>query len=325
MEPLMEPIGARENRIATAFEPPAQFSAHRETAGELVDLREYLAALARRWRLLAAATIGAMAAVGLFARFAMTRYYRAEAIIRPINASMVQGRLSGLLGGVGGFGGLAGASLSPFAGEAANPASEYMPVLRSFDFTTSLIARHGLAPELPIRGWAPWAERAADPQWARFRLMKQRFDCEFSLRTGNLTLSYMDPDPARARRILAFYISDLRERLRREQIHDAAEAIDSLRDEVRETADNLLQTQLSELLARQIQQEKLAQVQADFAFKVLVPPTVSDRPYRPLVTLDALLAGAVTLFIVAVAILLRDTGAGAVRGQARGVSVSKRT
>lgn len=309
----MEPIGARENRVATAFEPPSQFSAPRETAEEFVDLREYCAALARRWRLLAAATIGAMAAAGLFARFAMTRYYRAEAIIRPINASMVQGRLSGLLGGVGGFGGLTGASLSPFAGEAANPASEYMPVLRSFDFTTRLIARHGLAPELPIRGWAPWAEPAADPQWARYWLMKRRFDCEFSLRTGNLTLSYMDPDPAMAQRILGFYISDLRERLRREQIRDAAAAIDSLRGEVRETADNLLQTQLSELLARQIQQEKLAQVQANFAFKVLVEPTASDRPYRPLVTLDALLAGAVTLLVFAVAILLRETDRGVAR------------
>jgi LPS O-antigen subunit length determinant protein (WzzB/FepE family) len=324
MEPLMEPIGARENRIATAFEPPAQFSAHRETAEEFVDLREYLAALARRWRLLAAATIGAMAAAGLFARFAMTRYYRAEAIIRPINASMVQGRLSGLLGGVGGFGGLTGASLSPFAGEAANPASEYMPVLRSFDFTTRLIARHSLAPELPIRGWAPWAEPTADPQWARYRLMKRRFDCEFSLRTGNLTLSYMDPDPAMARRILAFYISDLRERLRREQIRDAAEAIDSLRGEVRETADNLLQTQLSELLARQIQQEKLAQVQANFAFKVLVEPTASDRPYRPLVMLDALLAGAVTLFVLAVAILLREADGSAARERTRGGAHAKR-
>jgi glucose-1-phosphate cytidylyltransferase len=67
------------------------------------------------------------------------------------------------------------------------------------------------------------------------------------------------------------------------------------------------------------------QVQDDFAFKVLVPPTASDRPYRPLVMLDALLAEAVTLLVLAVAILLRDADAGAVCGQARGVSISKRT
>ncbi len=309
----MEPTSAREYRIAAGFESPARVAARPEPAGEFVDLRDYLEALARRWRLLAAAAIGAMAAAGLFARFALTRLYRAEAIIRPINASMVRGRLAGLLGGTGGFGGLTGGSLSPFAGAAANPASEYMPVLRSFDFTTSLIARHGLAAELPVRGWAPWAGAVADPRWARFRLMRRRFDCEFSLLTGNLTLSYLDPDPAMARKILGFYISDLREQLRREQIRDASEAIDSLREEVRETADNLLQTQLSELLARQIQQEKLAQVQADFAFKVLVSPTASDRPYRPLAIVDALLAGMLALLVVAVAILLRDLDAGAAR------------
>lgn len=271
-----------------------------------IDLREYLEALAHRWRLLAAATIAAMLATAIVVGLAMTKWYRAEAIIRPITANAVQGRLSGLFGGIGGLGGVGGLGGGLLGGEASNPASEYMPVLKSFDFTSSLVAGHSLAPHLPLGGVWLIGGATADPQWARYRLMRKRFDCEFSLRTGNLTLYYQDPNRAMAEKVLGFYIGDLRERMRHAQIRDATEAIASLRDEIRDTADNLLQTQLYELLARQIQQQKLAQVQADFAFKVLVAPTASDQPYQPKALLDAVLAGMLAFMLASAVILWRN-------------------
>jgi Chain length determinant protein len=258
-----------------------------------IDLREYLLVLQARWRLIAAATLVATVATGVVTKFAMTKSYRAEAIIRPVSAGAVESRLSGLIGGLGGLGGAAGFGASLFGNE-ANPANEYMPVLQSFDFTTQLIASHGLeshlrGPRRSLLGGDP-----PHPRWVRYRMMRSRFDCEFSIRTGNLTFYYQDPDRAMAGKILGYYISDLRELLRHQEIHDTTEAIASLRDEIKDTADNLLQTQLSELLARQIQQQKLAQVQADFAFKVLEPPTTPDKPYRPKVLLDCVLAGVLT-------------------------------
>ncbi len=263
---------------------------------DVIDLREYLDAIRERWRLIAAATLLAMLATALITKFAMTKWYRAEAILRPVTAGAVQGRVSGLLGGLGGLGGAGSLGGGLLGGEASNPASEYMPVLKSFDFTTRLLAGHGLERHLMPSGWGIFGGAPSDPDWARYRSMQKRFESEFSIRTGNLTLYYQDPERAMATKVLGFYISDLRELLRAEEIHDTTEAIASLREETKHTPDNLLQTQLYEMLARQIQQQKLAQVQADFAFKVLQSPTTPDKPYRPKVLLDCILAGMLALF-----------------------------
>jgi len=272
-----------------------------EPYDEAAEIREYLDAIRERWRLIAAATLLAMLATALITKFAMTKWYRAAAIIRPVTAGAVQGRVSGLLGGLS-AGGLGGGLLG---GEASNPASEYMPVLDSFDFTTRLLAGHGLKSHLMPSGWGIFGGAPRDPEWARYRSMKKRFESEFSIRTGNLTLYYQDPDRAMATKVLGFYISDLRELLRAEEIHDTTEAIASLRDATKHTPDNLLQTQLYEMLAHQIQQQKLAQVQADFAFKVLQSPTTPDKPYRPRVMLDCILAGMLALMVATLVIIVK--------------------
>lgn len=275
-----------------------------QPADDTVDPREYLDAIRRQWRVIAAVTIFAMVATALVTKLAMTKWYRAEAIIRPVSANAVQGRLSGLLGGLGRMGGL-GASL--LGNEASNPASEYMPVLQSFRFTTRLIANHGLKQYLDAQRRSFFGRSSPHPAWARYREMHKRFESEFSIRTGNLTLYYQDPNREMAEKVLGFYISDLRKLLRARQIRDSTEAIASLRAETRATDDSLLQTQLYEMLARQVQQQKLAQVEADFAFKVLVAPTTPDKPYRPKVLLDCILAGLLALTLAALAIVIKTS------------------
>lgn len=298
-----ETAEARPARIAPVEARPDR---HRESYyDDEIDLREYLQALRERWRLIAAATFSAMLVTGIVTKFIMTKWYRAEAIIRPVTQGAVQGRLAGLLGGLGGLGGAGGLGAAVLGSESGNPASEYMPVLKSFDFSIQLIAGHGLGPHLDTHGWSLFGGVPADPNWVRYRIMRKRFDCEFSIRTGNLTLYYQDPDRAMAGKVLGYYISDLRELLRREEIHDTTEAIASLRDEAKQTADSLLQTQLDEMLARQIQQQKLAQVEADFAFKVLQAPTTPDKPYRPKVLLDCVLAGMLALMLAALVTIVR--------------------
>lgn len=280
--------------VVTPLELPHPRRAHPiEPYDEAAEIREYLEAVRERWRMIAAATILAMLGTVLITKFGMTRWYRAEAIIRPIADNAVQGRVAGLVGGLSGVG--LGEGL--FSSEASNPASEYMPVLESFDFTTRLVAGHGLESHLPPAGWGLFGDAPADPDWARYREIHRRFNCDFSIRTGNLTLYYQDPDRAMAGRVLGFYISDLRELLRAKEIHDTTEAITSLRDESNHTSDNLLQTQLDEMLARQIQQQKLAQVQADFAFKVLESPTTPDKPYRPKLILNSVMAGMIAIVV----------------------------
>jgi hypothetical protein len=41
---------------------------------------------------------------------------------------------------------------------------------------------------------------------------------------------------------------------------------------------------LYDLIAKQIQKQQLAEVEADFSFVMIEPPVVPDRPFRPNVT-----------------------------------------
>jgi hypothetical protein len=300
---MSERIGPRLKGEA-ALQEPSRIRPAREFDEDIIGLREYLEPIRRRWRLVAAVTVLAIVFTGILTTFAMKKWYRAEAIIRPVTATAVQGRLAGYIGGFGGLGGMEGLGASLLDSEASSPASEYMPILRSFAFTTRLIKQHGIGAHLDAaRSHLFGIPRY--PEWARYAQMRQRFDCEYSNRTGNLTLYYQDPDRTMATKVLGYYVYDLRELLRAEQIHDASEAINSLRAESGQTADELLQVQLHDLLARQIQQEKLAQVEADFAFKVLQDPTTPVDTYRPQVVLDALLAGMLALLGCSIVLLFR--------------------
>jgi hypothetical protein len=154
--------------------------------------------------------------------------------------------------------------------------------MESYDFGLDLIQRHNLVPVL-TQGRAISGSPAAPGPWRLHLNLNSRFSSEYDYRTGNLTLYFIDPDRGTAQRILAYYLERLRDRLRNEAVREASAAAGSLAEEVGKTPDAPLQNQLYELMARQIQREKLAQVKADFAFKIVEPPAEvnicgEDRP-----------------------------------------------
>src|SRR5262249_28304080 len=130
-----------------------------------------------------------------------------------------------------------------------------------------------------------------DPKWRAYKKMQHRFSCEYSIKTGNVTVYFKARTPAEAERILGYYVEDLREKLRSREVQSAGAAIESMKAEARVTSDALLQAQLYELIAKQMQQLRLAQVEADFAFTVLEPPAAPDKPYSPNVLLWSAIAG----------------------------------
>jgi hypothetical protein len=109
-----------------------------------------------------------------------------------------------------------------------------------------------------------------------------------------------------AQRVLGFYLDSLRDKLRNEEVQAGASAAASLEEEVRKSSDALLQTQLYELMARQIQRQKIAEVQSDFAFKVVEPPVVPDNYFSPKARHNATLAASITLALVCIWILASD-------------------
>jgi len=296
---------AEPRRIPRIERPPAAdgLVQPRDFADGTIDLLPYLLVLRRSWR-----TIAAVAAVWFVAGFLVTKFllvksYRAMAILRPTPKLTTQGRLAGLVvpDNLGSFSGLMG-------GRAADEAAEYTTILQSFVFTTALIEHHHV-PQSPagisLNPLSYLGSGESDPQWQRYRSMELRFSCEYSAKTGNIALYYEDRSAADAQRILNYYIDDLRDQLRRREVQDATTAIDSLKTEARAASDYLLQTQLYELIARQMQQLELAQVQADFAFTVLEPPIAPRRAYRPSIPLNCSLAAILGAIIASGWVLTR--------------------
>lgn len=273
---------------------------------DAVDLMPHIRALMRRWPRIALATLAAMLLTGALTGFVMPKWYRAQAVIRPIAQPAIQGRVAGMLGSIGG--GLASMGAASLLGAGGSDAEEYIAILKGFDFNVTLAKRHNLEAELLKPGLLSFLHFGppGDTQWRVYRALEKRFDVTYSIRTGNITLSYQDKDRVKAQQILSYYVDDLRDLLRQRTIRDANAAIKSMIAEANATPDTLLQTRLYELVARQMQQRKLAEVEADFAFRVLDSPAASDKPFSPQVLLDCILAALLTFILYSLAIIVYE-------------------
>jgi hypothetical protein len=282
-----------------AHEVPAGAGRLSDTQYAALHLLHYLRLLWSRALIIAAVTIGAALIYGLYTKFFAVKFYRAQAVIAPISSEPSFGPASDsgdLMDSMGGGGGIMSLFNLAGGGDTAVIAERYLSIMNSYAFTTDLIKRYRLEREIiGVQSKnAPTISR-----WSMHRALVSRFASEYDFKSGNLLLYFLDTDRDDAARILGYYLDSLRDKLRNEEVQSAAVAAASLQDEIRKTSDALLQTQLYELMARQVQREKLAQVQADFAFKVIEPPVVPDNYYAPSARKNAVLAAAVAfIFIV---------------------------
>jgi LPS O-antigen subunit length determinant protein (WzzB/FepE family) len=308
--------GRREesiHQLRAEAEPEKVFYPYQGNQDHVIDLGPYVDAIWASWRIIAVAALAAMVLTALTTSLLLRKSYRAIAILRPIPKAATASRIAGMFG-------VGGAAISPLAslmggagGPGADEAQEYMTILQSFAFNTALIDRHHLDPKLFHPTPFPFLSlfEYNDPRWRAYKRMQKWFSCEYSIKTGNVTLYFKGRSPSDAETILGYYVDDLREKLRYREVQSAKAAIDSMKTEARVTSDALLQSQLYELIAKQTQQLKLAQVEADFAFNVLEPPAAPDKPYSPFVILDSTLAGLLALvassaFVVVRRIAYRD-------------------
>ncbi len=263
---------------------------------------QYILLLLNSWKLIASATIVAIIGTYLLTKLAMTRWYQATAIIEPVPEGAVENRVEGGLGGIGG-GGMASFLM---ATGIDSQAQEYLTILRSFTFNTEVAMHHNLTGEL-LKDVTEKPNTERKLKMKLFDILKGRFKVDYSMQAHNLSVHFLDRDPIRAQEILQFYLDDLRELQRQDAIKNAAAAIESLDKEASSTGDSLLKENLYALVARQVQREKLAEVEADFAFRVLEAPVSPDRPYSPHASLNCFLAMLLMPVIMSAIILIQHT------------------
>jgi hypothetical protein len=264
----------------------------------------YVDLLRSRWILIVSLTIGIGLGYGLYTKFLTVKWFRAVAIITPVDTeaglAIGSGTASDMVDGLGG--GIA-SLLEGNGADTVTLAERYTAIMNSYAFTTDLVSKYHL--ERNIIGVSS-KKAPTVSKWSVHEMIASRFNTEYDFKSGNLTLYFLDPSPADAQRILGFYLDSLRNMLRNEEVEAGASAAASLQDEVRQTSDALLQTQLYELMARQIQREKIAQVQSDFAFKVVEPPVVPENYFAPKARRNATLAASITFVLVCTWILASD-------------------
>ncbi len=261
--------------------------------------------LRSHWRLIVLATLAAFFWVFLFTKFVLTKWYQATALLRPTppqsEANQMVSIASQMLGG--GIGGIL--SAAGLDTQTQDEAELDMSILQSYSFTMDLLKNHHLKERI-VQESRPFWKSDGMTDWAIFQAVQHRFDCNFDIETGNVTLTFLAPDPGEAERVLTLYIDDLRAILRARQVRTASLAIESLKYQAEHTSDSVLQANLYQLLAQQLQRQQLAEVQADFAFNVIDPPIVPDRAYRPRVMLSSAIAAVLVLFVSVGAIILYD-------------------
>lgn len=281
---------------------PTQFSDGQLAILEVVRVARLLL---RRSILIVAVTLAVGGYVGIRDKFFSVKWYRAQALITPVSpdATLASSVGEGTSTGVGGVSGLA--EMFSFGGESDNVtiSERYIAIMNSYAFTIDLINRYHLDRKIVTTstGHVPHLS-----PWKIHEQIVGRFQTDYDYRSGNLALYFMDPSSVEAKAILEDYLSLLRDKVRTEEVQAASSAVASLQDEIRDTSDALLQNQLYELVARQIQREKIAQVQADFAFKVVEPPVVPDNYYAPQARRNATIAAVITFLFMCLGTLAWD-------------------
>ena len=269
---------------------------------EGVDLLRYLDLAHRWWKWVAFITLAMTLLAGVYTRFIAIRWYRAETVLRPVSQHESPA-INQLVGGVGEIASMLGA-----AGDQTDmKAEEFISTVESYDFLVALIDRNNLGDHIDAtRGGLTRLLFPHPSTWSRFKLILSRIDADYSARTGNLTLGFEDSDPKVAAQVLSLMVTELREKVQHRELDTARAAAASLLDEADRSADALLRSQIYLMAADQIKQEKLAQINADFAFFVIQSPVSPDRPSRPSVIISMLLTGMLTLIGLIAAIAIDD-------------------
>ncbi len=226
----------------------------------------------------------------------MTNIFRSECTIAPTSQEKGPGGLAAL----GGF----GAMIATEAGlTAAGSLEQFEVVLKSREFTNTIVQRHNLLPVLFEKAWdkekKAWKAEVKKPPTLQdaYLAMQGVVKTTPDKKQNIMKLSVEYKDPRLAQAILNYYVEGLSEFLRRQTLDDAAAQEKQLYQQLSQTSDPLLKNKLYELIARQIEKETLAKVQKHYSFNVIDPAFVPEKKFKPKRAQICVLSVVVAFFI----------------------------
>jgi hypothetical protein len=253
---------------------------------EAVSLAAVLGTVLASWRLIAAAVL--ISAVGALAvTLFMPTIYRAKIIVAPVTESESIGShgLGGMLGGeIGGLASMAGIDIT--GGDARK--QEFYATLMSVGFAREFIQSENLMPLLFPDRWdthtGNWRPGVHVPTLgAGVRMLAGHFrTITEDRKTSLVTVTFDCTSPELAARLANRSIEMVNDRLRNEAIKNADLSIEYLDKELGKTNVVGVQQGIYQLIQEQIDKSMVANVQREYAYKVIDPAVVPDIKASPL-------------------------------------------
>lgn len=263
-----------------------------------------------RWIILAATVLFTVA--GAIAAWLTPNSYKVKTVISPVSES-TQGMLGGLGGLASQFSGLASIAGLALPG-GSKTAAESQAVLESEALTERYIRENNLLPILfrkkwdAAQGkWKPMSQADIPTPWTGFRYFEKHVrTITVDSKSGLLTLTITWEDPRLAARWANDLVRLTNNYLRDKALVESDRNISYLKDQATTTDVVQIKQAIYTLMQSEIDKAMVARGSDEYAFKVLDPAIVPERPSSPQFVLWTLAGTVGGLILSVLFVLLRS-------------------
>lgn len=279
-----------------------------------IDLKELFIALWKgKWIIILVTVIFAVG--GVLYALSQPNTYKAEAVLASANDSK-SGGLAAMASQFGGLASLAGISLG---GGGTDSKAMALATLQSRQFLNAFIHKYDLlVPLMAGEKWNPSTDtlqlnpeiydtqskiwiREVEPgktpeptDWEAYKEFKKLIAVSESKDNGLVTLSITHLSPTIAKQWVDWLVIDLNAWVKKQSLDEARRNISYLEEQIERTSISDMQSVFYQLIEEQTKNLMLAQVQDEFAFKIIDPAVVPEEkagPKRALICVLAVLLG----------------------------------
>jgi LPS O-antigen subunit length determinant protein (WzzB/FepE family) len=272
---------------------------------EVIDLATLFVVMGRSWKQLLGATLLA-AAVAAGVSFLMPPTYQVKVLLAPVSQG-AHGSLGALREQLGGLAALAGVDV----GEAGGRKEESVATLASMGFARDFIVSEKLLPVLFADKWDPQAaqwrsgEKVPTLEQGVKKFVDHVRDISEDRKSGLVSMTVEWRDPELSARWANQMVDKVNERLRSNAIRSAERNLEYLNKELAKTNVVELRHAINRLIEEQVNNAMLANVQHEYAFRVIDPAVRPESRTSPKRTVMTIVGAVLGLIVGLVVILLR--------------------
>jgi uncharacterized protein involved in exopolysaccharide biosynthesis len=213
--------------------------------------------------------------------FLITPDFRSSVLAAPTAQTLPTSGLATLASQFAGV-----AALTGFNMQSGTPTAEAIATLKSRAFTERFMREHNLLPILYADDWDSEAQAWREPDdaptlWKAYTRFDGMRGIEQELETGMVRVTVDWSDAKLAAQWANSLVADVNEILRSRAIEESRKNLEFLQAELAKSSAVPLQATLYGLVENEMKNSMLASVRQEYAFRVVDPALVSEKPYWP--------------------------------------------